>query len=255
MRCPTKTEVLAVPKSQRWGTFDDLGVKALRLPKAAMLRLGLLSALVAGAAADNCGGSLSADPRYCPNSAINEDGEKYCENTKLLVGDTVPLRVVIANTANFETDDYEALTIYVPGMLQNGKEVQITFACMDDECEKVNGEILSYPPAPPNTPPGTLPGTYAPDVPSTFRMGKAEDGFAGVDYCLRAPDAATACGTLTLTADAEIDAEESIQLGVVYMMAHTYEAESFSVHVSTDSGFMLTTGGYCGQTEQKYGSA
>ena len=28
MRCPTKTEVLAVPKSQRWQKFDDAGCKS-----------------------------------------------------------------------------------------------------------------------------------------------------------------------------------------------------------------------------------
>ena len=28
MRCPTKAEVLAIPKSERWGTFDDPGCKS-----------------------------------------------------------------------------------------------------------------------------------------------------------------------------------------------------------------------------------
>ena len=180
-----------------------------------MLRTVLL-ALVASAVAENCGGSLSVDPRYCTGSL---NGVPYCDASAIAEGDTVPLRIRLANNANYENFDGDQT--YVPGVLKAGKRLQIVFACLDGTtCTTAAGDILEYT------------GSFVPQdaTGAFFTMGPAPT-FEGIDICGTLGNAATACGYVTLAQDIPMGGDETITVGQIYMKAVKYYAGSFIVSI------------------------
>ena len=103
-----------------------------------MLRRTILALGLASAAAENCGGSLSLDPRYCVGTVDNDGVTRYCDSTAILEGDIVPLRIRVTNNANYENLDADS--IYVPAQLVGGKTMQIVFACIE-ACTDPEGNV------------------------------------------------------------------------------------------------------------------
>ena len=148
----------------------------------------LLLLAVAAVSAENCGGSLSVDPRYCvtrnPDNVVDGTPQLYCSNTNLLVGDTVPLRIRVENNANFE--DRFGDRVEVPAQLVRDKNIQIVFACTDGAtCSQASHEALVYD------------NRYDPSVASTFSYSAASN-FKGIDLCGENGFPAGACGHITL---------------------------------------------------------
>ena len=75
------------------------------------MRRALLLSLLAAAQAENCGGSLSVDPRYCVK-ANPATGQFYCQSSGVNEGDIVPLRVRVRNRASYDIFGEE---VWVPG--------------------------------------------------------------------------------------------------------------------------------------------
>ena len=101
-----------------------------------LARLAVVTGCVGRAAvfAENCGGSVNMDPRYCLYQSL-------CDPSNIRAGDTVPLRIRMTNKANYESEAGE--TVYVPGTFKAGSYIQIVFACEDGiDCQQISSEQL-----------------------------------------------------------------------------------------------------------------
>ena len=201
-----------------------------------MLYKTLVAVGLASVAAENCGGALSIDPRYCIGSP---DGvNPYCNAQSLQDGDTVPLRIRMTNNANYENLDAD--TVYVPGELQARKQIQIVFACLGGTSCATASDVLTFS--------GTT--VWDDDIggagaDASFAMGPCSD-FDGVDLCTALDNKNVACGCITLpSTPVAMLGDEEITVGQIMMTASSCIEKPFTVHISADEGMLITTGAIC----------
>jgi len=188
---------------------------------------------------ENCGGSMSVDPRYCVSSVVVSRGEKSaystCSNMKLKEGNMVPLRIRVNNKANFENLNGD--TVYIPSKIPAGKRFQIVFACSNTTCKEASGDALEF---------VSFESDSAQD--SSFTAGPAP-GFTGINKCSGLSNANTACGYITIGHDIHIEGDGRADLGIVMMKAVKKVSGNFVAYVASDAGALMTIGGICRPNE------
>jgi hypothetical protein len=182
----------------------------------------------------NCGGSMSIDPRYC----IGSEG-RTCTHDQLQVNEFVPLRIRVRNKANY--DNFDGDSVYVPAKLQAGKRIQIVFACEDQQCNSAHEDVFQYV------------GIESEHEGSTFTPGAAP-GFTGINKCSGLDNPNLACGYITLGSDIPIAGQGSEVVAFLHMRAVKKVPGTVRAHVSTDRDILTTYGGVCGREVTAGGS-